>query len=278
MFIYFATETDKDFSTEEENVIKNVIKEWYPEDTVDIDDKVDTVFDRALDLYNKDNTLIRFQYTIENTRTLIIQKNYYNEENSNKKIEKINKQLSFILDDLVAIARADNKIVEEEYKLVEEIKNLWNIDIKLFKDSEIPINNTDFNEGDKESKNKDNKDKIIEFIEDYPGDLYCENEHWWRKSRPLSYFKFPNVFDDEYSIDDLFRKFTKDEVDMIVDKIKETGHLIYLPFVKNILSKKFDLRGVKNPFWFIPFCCYGNDTAGILYYEQNGINENRKKE
>ena len=61
---------------------------------------------------------------------------------------------------------------------------------------------------------------------------------------------------------------------MIVNKIKSTGSLIYLNFVRETMSEKFDLRGMKTPFWFIPFGIYGNDHAGVFYFEQNGIYDN----
>ena len=45
-------------------------------------------------------------------------------------------------------------------------------------------------------------------------------------------------------------------------------------YAKKTLGKEFDLRGMKTPFWFIPFAIYGNDNAGVLYFEQNGVYNN----
>jgi hypothetical protein len=88
---------------------------------------------------------------------------------------------------------------------------------------------------------------------------------------------FANVFEDEeYKYDNLFRRFTQSEVDLIVNKIKSTGKLIYLPFVREILSKKFDMRGLKTPFWFDPFIISGafDGSGGLFYFEQNGFYQN----
>jgi hypothetical protein len=93
----------------------------------------------------------------------------------------------------------------------------------------------------------------------------------------MSIQPFANVFEDgEYKYDDLFRRFTQNEVDMIVNKIKSTGKLIYLPFVRDVLNKKFDMRGLKNPFWFDPFIISGafNGSGGLFYFEQNGFYQN----
>jgi hypothetical protein len=121
-----------------------------------------------------------------------------------------------------------------------------------------------------------------DFLSDYPGELYCENVRWDEKggfgeTHPLKIQPFPNVFEDgEFKYEDLFRRFTHDEVNMIVGKIKSTGTLIYLPFVYKILNKKFDLKSIKAPFWFDPFIISAalNGAAGIFYFEHNGFYSN----
>jgi hypothetical protein len=86
---------------------------------------------------------------------------------------------------------------------------------------------------------------------------------------------FPNVFADGHvEYDELFRRFTVEEVDRIERKIRQTGTLIHLPFVHRALASRFDLRGMKPPFWFIPFVAFGNDRGGVLYFEENGIYTN----
>ncbi|MDG1395695.1 MAG: hypothetical protein P8P86_03940, partial [Flavobacteriales bacterium] len=73
--------------------------------------------------------------------------------------------------------------------------------------------------------------KPSEFLTDYPGELYCDNVRWdenegFGKTHPLKIQPFPNVFQDgEFKYQDLFRRFTHNEVNMIVEKIKSTGTL-----------------------------------------------------
>ena len=85
---------------------------------------------------------------------------------------------------------------------------------------------------------------------------------------------FPNIIQSKQDEDIIFRRFTKKEVDQIVKKIKKTGNVIYLNFIRTIMERKFDLRGMKSPFWFIPFTAYGWNFGGIMYFEQNGIYTN----
>lgn len=63
-------------------------------------------------------------------------------------------------------------------------------------------------------------------------------------------------------------------MDQIVNKITSTGSCIYLNWINERLATKIDMRGMKNPFWFIPFVCYGFDYGGFLIFEQNGIYTN----
>ena len=79
---------------------------------------------------------------------------------------------------------------------------------------------------------------------------------------------------------DLFYRFSESQVQNISNKIKSTGLLIYLPFVRNILEKKFDMRGMKSPFWFDPFIISGalNGCGGCFYFEQNGFYQNMNQD
>ena len=45
---FFATETDDDFSKEEKRAVKKILSEWFPEDTENVDTKVDKVFNEVL--------------------------------------------------------------------------------------------------------------------------------------------------------------------------------------------------------------------------------------
>ena len=151
---------------------------------------------------------------------------------------------------------------------------MWFLDIKLFDEEIVAQFNAELSNSSEETL-EENTQRTSEYLENYPGDLYCENEYWWKSSRPLRISSFPNVFDEsDHQYEDLFRRFTQEEVDLISNKIRSSGSLIYLNFVRDILANKFDLRGMKTPFWFSPFVIFGTDNAGVLYFEQNGIYSN----
>ena len=268
VYLFFATETDGTLSESEIVQIKVKLAEWISGDNEDEKRaKVDQAFDSSKSQFDTDASKDRFSFALENIR-----RHFFIIKEGNR--DKISGQLSFVLEDLVAIAKADEMIIQEEYDLVEEIRLLWGIDIKLFDENIVAKFNSAPTDPVEEPKEKETQPSA-EYLENYPGELYCENEHWWRSGRPLHISNFPNVFDGtNYQYRDLFRRFTKEEVDMIVNKIKSTGSLIYLNFVRETMSEKFDLRGMKTPFWFIPFEIYGNDHAGLLYFEQNGIYNN----
>ena len=82
---------------------------------------------------------------------------------------------------------------------------------------------------------------------------------------------FPDVVRNQNDLDLLFRKFTHEEVDLIVNKIKKSKSYILLPFIKEILGREMDLSSFKPPFWFIPVVAYGNNVSSILYFNQDGI-------
>ena len=268
IYIFFATETDGTLAESEIGQIKVKLAEWISGDNEDEKrTELDQAFDSSKSQFDTDASKERFSFVLENIR-----RHFFKKKEGNR--DKIGGQLSFVLEDLVAIAKADEVIIQEEYDLVEEIRLLWGIDIKLFDEDIVAKFNSVPTDPVEEPKEKETQSSA-EYLENYPGELYCENEHWWRSGRPLHISNFPNVFDEtNYQYRDLFRRFTQEEVDMIVNKIKSTGSLIYLNFVWETMSEKFDLRGMKTPFWFIPFGIYGNDHAGVFYFEQNGIYNN----
>ena len=113
-------------------------------------------------------------------------------------------------------------IVKEEYYLLEEIRSMWGLDIKLFGE-EIAAQFNAEPSNTSEMKLEENTQETSEYLENYPGDLYCENEYWWRSSRPLRISSFPNVFDGiDHQYEDLFRRFTQEEVDLISNKIRSS--------------------------------------------------------
>jgi len=137
-------------------------------------------------------------------------------------------------------------------------------DIKLIKPKKKAVPKT---------KAKEDKTENL-YIKEYPGEFYCQNELWWNQGIPLNIMNFPNIIENKEDESIIFRRFTQKEVDQIVKKIKKSGDIIYLNFIRTILERKFDLRGMKSPFWFIPFTAYGWNFGGIMYFEQNGIYTN----
>ena len=270
VYLFFASETDQDLSEKEIIHIKHKICEWLSGDDEEKKDRSEKIYLQAFDLFKQDKSKDRFAFSLENIRT------YFYNLWSDETPENINKHLSLILKGLVTLSEADEKIIQEEYELVEEIRSNWGIDIKLF-DEEVEAL---CNEKTIETTDEVKEEITSEYLENYPGDLYCENSRWdsseW-SDYPMNTKPFANVFKDgEYKYDDLFRRFTQDEVNLIVSKIKSTGCLIYLSFVRKILSKKFDMRGLKDPFWFDPFLISGafNGAGGLFYFEQNGFYQN----
>ena len=221
----------------------------------------------------------RVGLVIENIRASVI--SWYNGDE-----EKTNKYLSFILKQLQHIAYADNELAANEYIFINEVQAVWGIDLKIWDEEEIrqmvwfeeEVGCTTSPEDNNLSEEPSEKVAVTssEYLEDYPGDLYCKNERYdfgeYADSHPLTITPFANVFEGgDYKYEDLIRRFTKEEVDAIVEKIKQKKTVITLPFVREILAKKFDLRGLKTPFWFDPFIIHGSDNAGLLYFEQNGM-------
>tara|TARA_Y100000768_G_scaffold225351_1_gene170158 strand:+ start:6404 stop:8737 length:2334 start_codon:yes stop_codon:yes gene_type:complete len=269
VYMFFAATTDEKLDTKETKEIKTKIGEWInDEDKEKKKSEIERIYNESKSQFDSDPSKERFSFSLENIRRRFLIK--YEGDKS-----KINDQLAFVLEDLLAVAWSDKVLINKEYELIEQIRLRWGLDLKLFDDELIDKFTAAPLKVAKEPK-EEGVSISEEYLPDYPGDLYCENEHWWRAERPLFIKSFPNVFsgNNDYSYDNLFRRFTKDEVNMIVNKIKSTEKLIYLNFVREIMSERFDLRGMKTPFWFIPFAIYGNDHAGILYFEQNGIYNN----
>jgi len=92
----------------------------------------------------------------------------------------------------------------------------------------------------------------------------------------LKVIPFPKLSDSANIEKDLFRRFSKEEIDLIVNKINSTKSCIYLTWINEALGSGLDNRGFKSPFWFMPFVCYGFDIGSLLVFEQNGIFTNYK--
>jgi hypothetical protein len=125
-------------------------------------------------------------------------------------------------------------------------------------------------EEEEDIEEETDEDFITDYIDEKISDFYCDNV-WEREGYVLDKIPFPNVIQSKADLDLLIRKFTSDEVDLIVNKINKTKTYILLPFIKEILSRCMDLSSFKPPFWFIPVVAYGNNVSSILYFNQDGI-------
>ena len=190
-------------------------------------------------------------------------------------------------------AFADDKLHQNEYEFINLVQSHWGIDTKIWSEEDLSkIESSDNSNIDSTSDEQsldnneadsiqDSEVEMSEYLENYPGIFYEKNYRWdngpYASSYPLTITPFANVFDSpsdeesKFDNDGLFRVFTQEEVNQIVKKLEDTKAMISLPFIHQILSKKFDMRGLKPPFWFDPFIIAGTDKGGLFYFEQNGF-------
>ena len=228
---------------------------------------------------------MRLGEILDNIRAVTI--NYYSGD-----LAKTNEFLSTILYVLQETAFADDKLHQNEYEFINLVQSHWGIDTKIWSEEDLSkIESSDNSNidstGDEQSLDNNEADSIqdsevemSEYLENYPGIFYEKNYRWdngpYASSYPLTIIPFANVldtatYDPENDGDGLFIRFTQKEVNAIVKKLEDTKAMISLPFVSEALSKKFDMRGLKPPFWFEPFMIAGTDKGGIFYFEQNGF-------
>jgi len=266
--IYLARKSNKKLLAVDKKKIIELTKEWI-KDSFNSQEELDTFIDAQFKIsekcYKEDEDEIRFYSAIESLyRTLMT---HYQGN-----LEKVNSQCTNFLRDLVKIAKANEEINQEEINIIENIKTYLSIDVKLFDEMNLDIK---VKKTAKKAvpKAKPSKSESL-YYDNYPGNFYCQNELWWNQGIPLNIMNFPNIIENKEDEQKIFRRFTQKEVDQIVKKIKATGDLIYLNFIRTMMERKFDLRGMKSPFWFIPFTAYGWNFGGIMYFEQNGIYTN----
>jgi len=207
-------------------------------------------------------------------------------------VKATNEFLSGLIYIFQEIAFADDKLHKNEYEFINLIQGQWGIDKKIWSEEDLSkIESSDNSNIDSVSDEQsldnneadsiqDSEVEISEYLENYPGIFYEKNYRWdngpYASSYPLTIIPFANVLDSAtYDIendgDGLFIRFSQEEVNAIVKKLEDTKAMITLPFVSEALSKKFDMRGLKSPFWFEPFMISGTDKGGLFYFEQNGF-------
>ena len=240
------------------------------------------------ELGNTDTQLRRLRLVVENIKA--VTDSWYDAD-----IKKVNEFLELILYSLQEISLADDKLKKSEVELINIVQDAWGIDTKIWSEEDLSkiesSNNSNIDSVSDEQSTDDNEADSIqdsefemsEYLEDYPGVFYEKNYRWdngpYASSYPLTIVPFANVLDSAtYDIendgDGLFIRFTQKEVNAIVKKLEDTKAMISLPFIHRILSKKFDMRGLKPPFWFDPFMIAGTDKGGLFYFEQNGFHVN----
>ena len=105
----------------------------------------------------------------------------------------------------------------------------------------------------------------------YPGPFYFLPEKYSTKLlRMKNFYRLSKT-------DELFRKFTKDEVACLVKKIKSTKTIPKLMFVREILEEKYAILVKDAPFWFIPFVILAEEIGCFIYFDRNGLYANYKK-
>ena len=230
---------------------------------------------------------MRLGEILDNIRAVTIK--YYSGDT-----KKTNEFLSTILYILQEIAFADDELHQNEYEFINLVQSHWGIDTKIWSEEDLSkiesSNNSNVDsvsdepsiDDDNETDSfKDSEVEMSEYLENYPGIFYEKNYRWdngpYASTFPLTITPFANVFDSpsdeesKFDNDGLFRVFTEKEVNQIVKKLEDTKAMISLPFIYRILSEKFDMRGLKPPFWFDPFMIAGTDKGGLFYFEQNGF-------
>lgn len=290
LFIFFSFKTDGKLDDGELREIKKRILEWT--DELD-DDQYSQKYNTVYKVFSANSSIEKLYQSLHELKGIMI-KNYTDEE-GNTDGDKVSKQLSFVCKDLMNISYADGFCSDDEFQFVEAVRGIFGVETKIYPDEGYTMaynNGFDpdrkeyfpeffhFSDGHTTEVLAMSEYKINHkgFIDNYYSEYYHENCHWG----PIDNFKngfrigkFPNFLSGtNFSKDDLFFKLTPDQVDQVVNKITSTGSCIYLNWINERLATKVDVRGMKSPFWFIPFICYGFDYGGFLIFEQNGIYTN----
>ncbi len=282
LFIYFSYKTDGKLDEKELREIKKRIFEW--DDQLD-EESYNYTYNVVYETFLNNSSLEKLYQSLHELKNIMI-KNYVDNE-GNIDQQKVNKQLSLICTDLMNISYADGFCSDEEFQFVEAVRGIFGVETKIFPEEGYKMSyNNGFDPNRKESfpkfldKNENlqlSKNNEVEFIKNYHKDYFFKNHHWGsiENLNRIKIGKFPNYLSgNKFLKDDLFYKLTNNQVDKIVKKINETGSSIYLNWINERLALKLDMRGMKNPFWFMPFVCFGFDFGSFLLFEQNGLYTN----
>ena len=287
LFVFFCFKIDDELDEGEKEKMKKYWKEWNPDAD---DEQYNKTFEAVNSEMEKNSSIEKLYQCVHDIKAFFINK--FNKDNTASDLEKqdkLNTQLVLILTDLKWLSYADGFCQDNEFQFIEALKGIWGVQEKLFdgafpENSGIRVNFPEF-----QKKSNSSKLKNISQIDQYPKDLYFQTklDHWnclvkddqviqGSGNNHLKVIPFPNLSESVNIEKDLFRRFSIDEIDLIVNKINSTKSCIYLTWINEILKPGFDNRGFKSPFWFMPFVCYGFDVGSFLIFEQNGIFTNYK--
>tara|TARA_B110000003_G_scaffold172110_1_gene171711 strand:+ start:9464 stop:11527 length:2064 start_codon:yes stop_codon:yes gene_type:complete len=287
LFVFFCFKIDDELDEGEKEKMKKYWKEW---NTDSDDEKYNKTFEAVISEMEKNSSIEKLYQCVHDIKAFIINK--FNKDNTTSDLEKQNKlnsQLVLILTDLKWLSYADGFCHDNEFQFIEALKGIWGVQEKLF-DGDFP-ENSGIRENFPEFQKKSDGSKLKEVskIDKYPKDLYFQTklDHWnclvkddavikGSGNNHLKVIPFPNLNDSANIEKDLFKRFSIDEIDLIVNKINSTKSCIYLTWINETLKPGVDNRGFKSPFWFMPFVCYGFDVGSFLIFEQNGIFTNYK--
>ena len=288
LFVFFCFKIDDELDEGEKEKMKKYWKEW---NTDADDEQYNNTFEAVTSELEKNSSIEKLYQCVHDIKAFFITK--FNKDNTTSDLEKQNKlntQLVLILTDLKWLSYADGFCHDNEFQFIEALKGIWGVQEKLF-DGAFPENSgirEDFPEFQKKSDSS--KLKKVSQIDKYPEGLYFQTklDHWnclvkddtvimgTPNNNHLKVIPFPNLNDFANIEKDLFKRFSIDEIDLIVNKINSTKSCIYLTWINEALGSGLDNRGFKSPFWFMPFVCYGFDIGSLLVFEQNGIFTNYK--
>lgn len=254
---------DDDFQQLEAEQILLKLQEWIPD--ISEDDLV-LIIDEAQKLLSEGDQIKLFNSSAE-----IINK-YFDEDN------KVH-----VLKDLTQIAMVDGDLSEYELAMINSLITNWDLAKKVDLEDYVKYLTTmkeverleKEKEQSKEQEELENSESVPDYYNNstntkYPGEFYFLTKEY--SERPIKIKNFPGVD----NVDELFRKFSSNEVEAIKNKIESERIIPVLVFVKEILESKVEMD-VKEPFWFIPFILAAENTGCFLYFEQNGFYGNFEK-
>jgi len=264
IFRIFAEVVGQNLSSDVSTRMTQCLQEWLPKglSAKKVFNEIEPVLK---ELYKNNSGMIAF--FIKNSTQEILETGVFSKNN-----------LKSIVQDLIDIAEADDLITEDEGKFINKISEYFGID---FSEEDLEEDDDDEKyekDGRKEytaafmysTKEKSSYLDIKSGIPTYPGEFYLETKKYHLV--PIKLKRFPRF----KGVSELFRKFKKDEVEAICNKIKETRTIPILCFIRNVIEDKFD--ATYDPFWFIPFVIAAEKIGCFVCLTDSGFWANAEDE